>query len=189
MSFLSHLTRDLLKYKKKLQRNNFVLLWKWKLEKNVVFGFLRSSSRKGTSQILSPLKTIKEFVYCFPLSAEKTAEIFLSSFHTSSNACNTRRRRIAYFIRKWLFSPSLKIFETNKQTNVCWWWWASTIWCWVWKLGKEASYTSAVNFTHILRTAFFCQFPCAKKVQTFNVSTEKLLARLLYKKVACKMLV
>ena len=34
-----------------------------------------------------------------------------------------------------------------------------------------------------------CQFPYAKKVQTLNVSTEKLLKRLLYEKDARKMLV
>ena len=32
------------------------------------------------------------------------------------------------------------------------------------------------------------QFPRAKKVKTYKVSTEKLLERLLYEKVACKML-
>ena len=45
-----------------------------------------------------------------------------------------------------------------------------------------------VNFTNILQAAF-APISLRQKVQTYNVSTEKLLKRLLYEKAAHKMLV
>jgi hypothetical protein len=50
-----------------------------------------------------------------------------------------------------------------------------------------------VNFTNILRAAFapisLRRYLCAKKVQTFNLITKKLRAKLSYEKAARKMLV
>jgi hypothetical protein len=51
---------------------------------------------------------------------------------------------------------------------------------------KKRLRSPVVNFTNIL--AHLSQFPCAKKV-TYTSSTKKLCAKLLYEKVARKMLV
>jgi hypothetical protein len=47
-----------------------------------------------------------------------------------------------------------------------------------------------VNFTNILRTcSFLRRYFCAKIVQTLNLSTKKICAKLSYEKAAHKMLV
>ncbi len=53
---------------------------------------------------------------------------------------------------------------------------------------KRIKKETLVNFTNIL-SVHLRQYFCAKKVQTYNISTKKLCAKLLYKKVARKMLV
>ena len=73
----------------------------------------------------------------------------------------------------------------------------SVKYCFSSRVTAKRSSNSKVNFCFLFSDYFISptiykqllrQFPCAEKIQTYSVSTKKLLKRLLHKKAACKML-
>ena len=56
-------------------------------------------------------------------------------------------------------------------------------------MSSNTTYIDLVSISPTFYKQLLCQFPFAKKVQTWALSTKKLLERILYKKAARKMLV